>query len=143
MAGGTRSRPRRRTDLPISAIVNVGPLVAASGVVAFDERGHVSGRTIQAQTARALSNLQANLATVGVGLDNVIKTTVFLRRASDFEGMNAVYRKVLQAPFPARTTVVAKLVRPDLLVEIDALAWRGDRRRALSFPARRGSTRGR
>ena len=65
---------------------------------------------IAAQTEQALKNLSAILAEQGMGLENVVKTTVFLADMGDFAGMNEVYAKHFKAPYPSRSAFqVAKL----------------------------------
>lgn len=77
-----------------------------------------------AQTARALSNLDAVLKASGLSLANVVKTTVFLADISDFPRMNEEYSKHFSSPYPARTTVQAGALPKGALVEIDAVAVR-------------------
>lgn len=112
------------SDLPISPGLAVGSVVAVSGQVAVDpDTGRVVGSTVAEQTRQALKNVEAVVRAAGLQIDDVFKTTVFLTDASAFEEMNDVYRTFFSVPRPARSTVVVRLVRPDLLVEIEALAW--------------------
>jgi enamine deaminase RidA (YjgF/YER057c/UK114 family) len=53
----------------------------------------------------------------------VLKTTVFLVRRSDTDEMNRLYAESFPEPRPARSTIVTDLVRPDLLFEIEAVAY--------------------
>lgn len=75
-----------------------------------------------AQTARALSNLGEVLKTAGLGLEEVVKTTVFVSNLGEFDLMNEEYAKHFSAPFPARTTVQAAALPKGAKVEIDAIA---------------------
>ncbi len=118
-----------KSNLPISPGVASGSVVAVSGQVAIDpDTGRVVGSTVAAQTRQALKNVEAVVRAAELRLDDVFKTTVFLTDPATFEEMNEVYRTFFSEPFPARSTVVVRLVRMDLLVEIEALAW--DVRRA-------------
>jgi 2-iminobutanoate/2-iminopropanoate deaminase len=75
------------------------------------------------QTKRAMSNLASVLNASGLGLDNVVKTSVFLADLGQYPQMNEEYSRHFKAPFPARSTVEAALPR-GALVEIEAIARR-------------------
>ncbi len=110
-----------------SQAVRSGSIVATAGQIAFDVDGNVVGEgDIGAQTRQTLANVRGALEAAGASLDDVIKTTVFLADMSDYRGMNEVYNEVFGDSAPARSTVQAALVRPALLVEIEALAVVGD-----------------
>jgi 2-iminobutanoate/2-iminopropanoate deaminase len=111
---------------PYSQAVRVGEMVFTSGQVGFDPAtGVLVEGGIVEQTARVLENLKAVLAAAGLGLEDVVKTTVFLKDMGDFAAMNAVYAKYL-APegvvAPARSTVEVARLPKDALVEIEAVA---------------------
>jgi 2-iminobutanoate/2-iminopropanoate deaminase len=77
---------------------------------------------IQAQCARVLENLKIVLAAAGLTLDDLVKTTVFLKDMNNFAKMNEEYGKFFPNNPPARTTVeVARLPR-DVGIEIEAIA---------------------
>jgi len=102
---------------PLSPGVAAGPFLFISGQIG------VAGGGVETQTEQVLENLAAVLAAGELGMDHVVKTTVFLTRAEDFAAMNTVYRRHFSEPFPTRSTVVvAALARPGLVVEIDAIA---------------------
>ncbi len=107
-----------------SASREAGDLVYLSGVVAFDENLKVAGTTIEAQTRQCLTNMAQVLKTHDLGLEHVVKTTVWLSRAEDFAAFNTTYAEVLGDSRPARSTVVSRLVAEGLLVEIEAIAAR-------------------
>ena len=79
---------------------------------------------IVAQTSRTLANLEGVLSAAGLGLKNVVKTTVFLADMGEFAQMNEEYAKHFAAPYPARTTVQAAALPRGARVEIDAIAVR-------------------
>jgi len=58
----------------------------------------------------------------GSSLDRLVKATVFLADMRLFEAMNAVYRELIPEPRPGRSTVEARLARPEILVEIEVIA---------------------
>src|SRR5579875_1662890 len=81
---------------PYSQAVRIGDLVFASGQVALDPAtGQLVQGGIAEQTVRALENVKAVLGAAGLTLANVVKTTVFLKRMSDFAAMNEIYAKYL------------------------------------------------
>lgn len=92
------------------------PINPATG--AFPEGG------IREQTAQSLGNARAILEAAGLGLQNVIKTTVFLADMADFAAMNEVYAQFFAAPFPARSAVAVKTLPKGALVEIECIAAR-------------------
>jgi 2-iminobutanoate/2-iminopropanoate deaminase len=77
---------------------------------------------IAPQTERVFANLKAILAAAGTSLDNVVKTTVFLRNLDDFAAMNEVYASHIGATPPARSTVEVGRLPAGALVEIEAIA---------------------
>ncbi|HUY71104.1 MAG TPA: Rid family detoxifying hydrolase [Gaiellaceae bacterium] len=74
------------------------------------------------QTERAFANLRAILEAAGSSLDNIVKTTVFLRNLDDFAGMNEVYATHIGGTPPARSTVEVGRLPAGALVEIEAIA---------------------
>lgn len=108
---------------PYSQAIRCGQLVYTSGQIALDPiTGELVGEDVQTQTHRALQNLQAVLNSAGASLKNVIKTTVFLTRMSDFQAMNAVYANYFGSPAPARSTVAVAELPRQALVEIECIA---------------------
>ena len=74
------------------------------------------------QTERAFANLRAILEAAGSSLDNIVKTTVFLRNLDDFAGMNEVYATHIGGTPPARSTVEVGRLPAGALVEIEAIS---------------------
>jgi 2-iminobutanoate/2-iminopropanoate deaminase len=99
-------------------------LVFVSGQLPFDAERRVAGNGIEEQTARCLANVAAVLGQQGLGLEHVVKTTVWLARTEDFAAFNREYARHFPAPAPARSTVRADLMLPAALVEIEAVALR-------------------
>ena len=90
------------------------PIDPATG--AFPQGG------VAEQTRQSLTNAKAILAAAGLGLENVVKTTVFLADMGDFTAMNEVYAQFFSAPFPARSAVAVKTLPKGALVEIECIA---------------------
>ena len=98
-------------------------LVFTSGQVALDPAsGTLVGDDVAVQTERALRNLTAVLEGAGLGLDDVVKTTVFLIDMNDFQAMNGVYEKAFRGARPARSTVAVSGLPRGARVEIEAVA---------------------
>ena len=110
---------------PYSQGICAGDLVITSGQLPIDPTtGSMAQGEVAAQTRQSLANVQAVLAQAGLTMDNVIKTTVFLKNMDDFSAMNEVYASFFGKEAPARSAVeVAKLPK-DALVEIEAIACR-------------------
>jgi 2-iminobutanoate/2-iminopropanoate deaminase len=108
---------------PYCHAIKVGQLVFCSGQTPLDpETMEIKGSSIEEQTERALSNLSIVLNGLGLGLQNVVKTTVFLKDMKDFRGMNEVYAQMFGSHKPARTTVSVRQNPLDALVEIECIA---------------------
>ncbi len=108
---------------PYSQAVVSSGLAYLSGQIPLDPAtGQIVEGDIAAQTARVLENLKGVLAACGSSLDQVLKTTVYLKDLGEFGRMNEVYARYFPAAPPARSTVeVARLPR-DARIEIDAIA---------------------
>jgi len=108
---------------PYSQAVVAGGFLFASGQIAIDPAtGKVIEGDIKAQTERVLQNLAAVLEAGGSSFRRVVKTTVFLSTMDDFAAMNEVYAVAFGEHRPARSTVAAKALPRNVLVEIDLIA---------------------
>ena len=109
---------------PYSQAVRAGGWVFVSGQIPLAPGGAepVAGG-IGAQTERCLANIAAILSAEGLGLADVVKTTVYLVDMSEFAAMNEVYGTYFQAPAPARATIQASRLPRDVRVEIDLIAY--------------------
>jgi 2-iminobutanoate/2-iminopropanoate deaminase len=108
---------------PYSQAIKAAGLVFVSGQIAIDPAtGSVVSGGIAEQTERVLKNLQAILQAAGTGLDQALKTTVYLKNMSEFAAMNEVYGKFWKSAPPARATVEVARLPKDVLVEIDIVA---------------------
>ena len=102
-----------------------GELLFTAGQIAVTPDGEqLSDASIETQTERALENLAAVLAEAGTGLENVLKTTVFLADIDDFEAMNEVYASYFDSEPPARSAIQAGALPLGMAVEIEAVATR-------------------
>jgi len=110
---------------PYSLATQLGNMVFLSGQIAQDNDGKAIGADVKAQTAVVIDKIEQILAEAGMGLDDVVSTTVYLQSLSDYGAMNEVYRSRFTGVVPARATVRADLAGEGLLVEISAIAAKG------------------
>jgi 2-iminobutanoate/2-iminopropanoate deaminase len=116
-----------KPEYPYSPGSAGGGLVYTSGQVAWDEHGKLVGLgDPTAQTRQVLSNVESVLREGGARLEDVLKCTVYLADIRYFQAMNDVFSSFFAAHPPARTTVQAPLAEPEMLVEIEAVAWIGE-----------------
>jgi 2-iminobutanoate/2-iminopropanoate deaminase len=105
------------------AVVAEGNLLFTAAQIANDpQTGQIVQGDIRSQTRQVLENLKAVLNAAGASLNDVAKTTVFLKNMDDFGAMNEVYAGYFRDSAPARSTVeVARLPR-DARIEIEIVA---------------------
>ena len=109
---------------PYSQGIRAGNLIFLSGQIALDPS---TGKLIEAtdigsQTRRVLLNMKGVLSAAGASMDNVVRTTVYLKDMNDFAAMNAVYAEFFQVSPPARSTVEVSRLPKDAVIEIDCIA---------------------
>lgn len=107
-----------------SQAIRAGDFLFVSGQIPLDPASGqlIDDKSIQGQTRRVLLNLQAIVSAAGGSMENVVKTTVYLKNMSDFAEMNAVYAEFFRSSPPARATVeVARLPR-DVSIEVECIA---------------------
>ena len=108
---------------PYSQAVRAGGFIFASGQIPFDPAtGEFVPGGIAEQTEQVLKNLTAVFAAAGVGMDQIVKTTVFLADMADFTAMNEMYARFFGDAPPARSTVQAAGLPRGARIEIDAIA---------------------
>ncbi|MCM8784708.1 MAG: Rid family detoxifying hydrolase [Candidatus Omnitrophica bacterium] len=107
---------------PYSQAIKWRNFIFISGQIPVDsETSKVVGEDIEIQTKTVIENIKNILNEVGADLDNVVKTTIYLKNIKDFEKMNYVYAKYFKNK-PARTTVEVSNLPKNVLVEIEAIA---------------------
>ena len=108
---------------PYCHAVKTGNLVFCSGQTPLDpETMKIVGTTIEEQTRRVLTNITIVLNGMGLGLKDIVKTTVFLKSMDDFKGMNGVYAEMFEGHTPARSAISIKKNPLDAMVEIECIA---------------------
>jgi 2-iminobutanoate/2-iminopropanoate deaminase len=123
MKSEVRSKSAPSPIGPYSQATDAGGVYCSGQIGADPSTGNLE-QGVVAQTARALSNLEAVLSAAGLSLHDVVKTTVFLADLGEFAAMNEEYAKHFSAPYPARSTVQAAALPKGARVEIDAIAVR-------------------
>ncbi|VVD78319.1 enamine deaminase RidA [Pandoraea iniqua] len=101
-----------------------GKLVFISGMTARCPDGSIAGvGDIEAQTRQVCENIKNAVTAAGGTLDDVCRVDVYVRNMEHFEVIHKVRREYFRPPLPASTMVeVTKMVSPDYLVEINAIA---------------------
>ncbi|MEA4932608.1 MAG: RidA family protein [Lawsonibacter sp.] len=107
---------------PYSQGIKSGSLVITSGQLPIDPATGSFPEGVEAQTRQSLENCKSVLAAAGMTMDQVIKTTVFLRDMNHFAVMNGVYATFFQGTCPARSAVEVARLPKDALVEIECIA---------------------
>src|SRR5437867_6802241 len=101
-----------------------GKLVFISGMVARRADGTIAGvGDIEAQTRQVCENLKAAVEAAGGTMDDICRVDVYVRNMEHFDAIHKVRREYFKPPLPASTMVeVTKMVSPDYLIEINAIA---------------------
>lgn len=108
--------------------IRAGDFLFIAGHTPLDpQTQEVVGHTIEEQTARVLQNIQAVLEAGGASLEDVVKTTVYLTDIRLFPRFNEAYSKFFPNTKPVRATVEAKIMGDGALIEIEAIAYVGEK----------------
>lgn len=108
---------------PYSQAIEIDNLVITSGQLGINAATGEFGDGVQAQTAQALENVKAILAEKNLTLEDIIKTTVFIKDMNDFAKVNEIYAQYICGDkLPARSCVEVARLPKDGLVEIEVIA---------------------
>ena len=107
-----------------SRAVRVGNVVHVSGTTATDESGAIVGiGDPYAQARQAIANIAAALERAGASLSDVVRTRIYVTDIGQWESIGRAHGEAFASIRPACTMVeVAKLIAPEILVEIEAEA---------------------
>ena len=108
---------------PYSQAIEVGDFLYTSGQIPVDPKTGLIAPDIASQANQAFSNL-TNLIKES-GFENIVKTTVFIKNMDDFACINEIYSKYFSEPYPARSCVEVSRLPKDVLLEIEAVAYKG------------------
>ena len=108
-----------------SQAVRAGDFIFVSGQIPLNpETGEVVFADVKEQTERILVNIRNILQEVGMELEDVVKTTVFLELMDDLSRVNEVYGRFFGENPPARAAVEVARLPKDVAIEIEAIAWK-------------------
>jgi len=117
-----------RPTYPYSPGAAAAGWIFTAGQVAWNAHGQLVGLgDARAQTRQVLSNVLSILREAGATAADVLKCNVYLADIRHFQAMNEVFAETFPTDPPARTTVQAALAEPEMLVEIEAIAFVGER----------------
>jgi len=108
---------------PFSPAVKAGDYIFVSGQGGFVDGEGREVKGVEAQTRQCLENMKQVLEAAGSSLDDVVKVTIFLGNRTDFAKMNEVYQTYFRKDLPARSTAVTGLVIPNMLIEMECIAY--------------------
>jgi len=109
---------------PYSPALKVGNLIFTSGQIPIDPKtGEMITGDIEAKTRMVLENMKTVLKPYSIGLENVIKTTIFLKDMNNFSRVNKVYGEYFKEKFPARSCIEVSRLPKDAEIEIEAIAF--------------------
>jgi reactive intermediate/imine deaminase len=109
-------------SLPFTKAVRAGDFIFVSGQVPIGADGEIIAGNIATQTQQTMENVKSILQSLGLGLEHVVKATVWLADTRDFWPFNKVYLEYFGAALPARSCVRADMM-VDCKVEIEVVAY--------------------
>ena len=109
---------------PYSQVIEVNGMVYTSGVIPVDPATGNIAEGVEAQAEQAFKNLCNLVGESGSKVENIIKTTVFIKEMNDFGTINEIYKKYFKEPFPARSCVEVARLPKDVLLEVEAIAFK-------------------
>ena len=111
--------------LPFSPAVSADGFIFLSGQMAFGPDKKLVDGDITVQTKQTLDNIKSLLAGIDLGMDAIVKNTIWLTNVEDFAAFNQAYAAYFPENPPARATVRSDLLLPGARIEIEALAIKG------------------
>ncbi len=108
---------------PYAQGIDTGSFIFTSGQIPTNPQTGEIPEGIVEQTKQSLNNVKAILEEAGLTMNNVVKTTVFLKNINDFTEMNKVYENFF-TDYPARSAVEVARLPKDVLVEVEVIAIR-------------------
>jgi 2-iminobutanoate/2-iminopropanoate deaminase len=107
---------------PYSQAVRYKNFIFISGQIPINPKtNEIVKGDITVQTKQVIENIKGILNKVDAGLENIVKTTVYLKKLNDFEKMNYVYAQYFKNK-PARSVVIVSDLPKNSLIEIEAIA---------------------
>jgi len=109
---------------PYSQAIEINNMVYTSGAIPVNPSTGEIPEGVEAQAEQAFSNMRALVEASGSKVENIVKTTVFIKEMNDFGIINEIYKKYFKEPFPARSCVEVARLPKDVLLEVEAIAWK-------------------
>ena len=108
---------------PYSQAVTANGFAYLSGMLPLDiDSGEIVGRTVAEQSEQIMKNITGLLSELGLGLEDVVKTTIFLDSIDSFQRVNQVYGSYFSTHKPAISCVEVSAIPKGALVEIEVIA---------------------
>jgi len=107
---------------PFSESARVGNLLFLAGQIGEDADGKLVAGGIQAEAEQLMTNIEAALARRGLGMEHVVKCTVFLADIAEWGAFNEIYVKHFSHPYPARSALGASGLAANARVEMECIA---------------------
>ena len=111
-------------DAHYNPAVRAGDFIYTCGHIGLEDESGKEVTTVEEQTRVTMEELRKTLKAAGATMDDIVKATVYIADADDYGKMNEAYMTFFKGLAPARTTIVAKLVLDEILVEIEAVAYK-------------------
>jgi len=106
---------------PYCQAVETGGFVFCSGMIGINPETNTAPEGIEAQARQVMENIKGLLSSQGMTLDNIVKTTIFLKNMDDFGKVNEIYGSYFKKDPPARSCVEVSRLPKDLLIEIESI----------------------
>lgn len=106
---------------PYSQAIVVGNMLFTSGQIPIDPKTGEIPEGVEAHARQALTNVKNLIEAAGASIDNVVKTTVFIKNMDDFAKINEIYAQYFTEPFPARSCVEVARLPKDVLLEVETI----------------------
>ena len=107
---------------PYSQAIEVNGLIYTSGMIPVIPATGEIVEGIEAQAKQALTNVKNLIEAAGLTLDNVVKTSVFIKNMADFAKVNEIYATFFTKDYPARSCVEVSALPKGVLIEVEVVA---------------------
>ncbi len=107
---------------PFCHAIRANGFLFCSGITPVNADGIVEHETVQGQTGKVLENIKAILEFAGVNINQVVKTTIYLKDLSNYETVNRIYADFFDGHRPARTCIEVSRLPKESLVEMECIA---------------------
>ena len=104
------------------AVMANGTLYVSGQIPVVPATGAIVSATVEEQTRQVLENVKAVVEAAGLTLNDVVKTSVFIKNMGDFAVINGIYSEYFKENCPARACVEVARLPKDVLIEMEAIA---------------------